>query len=160
MAVVALTSSSLLAEEEDQPISIDKVPAPVAAAMQQAAAGAELIKITSGEEDGKPVFEARWKSGGHAYEISVDPTGKVLDLEKKVSLSELPAAVSQAFTTEAAGARLGTPEEVQADGKTTYEIEIGHKEVTADASGAILKRESGDEEEGGQGEKGEKEEKD
>lgn len=149
-----------VAEEEDKPVKLEEVPADAAKAIKAAAGQAKLDKITFGDEDGTPAYEAVWKAEGHQHEIAVAKDGKVLSLEEIITLEEAPEAVRAAVTKAAGERKVVEVEKVLENGKTHYEATLkkgkAKEEVSFSEAGKMLEREKPDAEKAGKGDKKEK----
>lgn len=74
-------SATLHADEKNEnetPVSLDKVPAPVRETLQRQAAGATIIDVVQENEKGNLVYEAHVRKGNQVIGIEVDPSGKWL----------------------------------------------------------------------------------
>ena len=159
LAALAL-AHHVFAEEDEKPIKFEDLPAAVAKAIKEAAGDAKLGKITLGDEDGTPAYEAVWEAGGHQHEVAVAKDGKVLSLEEIISVNEAPKAVQQAIKKEAGENEIIEVEKVLEKGKTFFEATIkngkGKVEVRFSKDGKVLKRENPDAEKAEKHEKKEK----
>ena len=147
LAMLALPNFAI-AEEEDQPVKFEQLPAAVAAAIKGAAGDATLGVIVLGDEDGTPAYEATWEAKGHKHEIAVAKDGTVLGLEEIITLAEAPEAVHAAMTKVAGQNKMLEVEKVLEKGKTHYEVTI-EKGKTKEAisfseDGKLLGRENPD----------------
>jgi len=147
----------LSAKEDKKGLTLDQVPAKVAAAIR-AAAGNEPVQIKAEKEDGVDAFEAKWSAAGSKHEITVGADGTVLSQEDVIAVDAAPAPVQAAIKGVAAGGKVEKVEKVTEKATTVYEAEIetaaGEVEVKFDASGKEIARETKGKE------KDEKEEKD
>jgi hypothetical protein len=66
-------------EDDEQVVSMDKLPDVVKAAIVKASEGGTVKKVVSEKEDGKTTYEAEIVINGKESEIKVDADGKVLD---------------------------------------------------------------------------------
>jgi hypothetical protein len=67
------------ADEDEQVVSMDKLPDVVKAAIVKASEGGTVKKVVSEKEDGKTTYEAEIVVNGKESEIKVDADGKVLE---------------------------------------------------------------------------------
>lgn len=136
-------------KEEEKSLTLDQVPAQVAAAIKTAA-GAEKVKIKAEKEDGVDAFEAKWSVGGHKHEITVKPDGAVISEEEAIALESAPAPVQAAIKSLASAGELEVVEKVTehaAAGAVTiyeaaFESKEGKLEVKFDATGKETARET------------------
>lgn len=143
-AAGTLCLSAIAQEEKEETVSIDKIPAPAAAALKKAAAGAEIKSVEMDNEDGKMKgYEAAFTVKGHRREVSVTADGKVYAIEDEISLSDAPAAAKAAIEKQANGSKVAKVEHIQENGKVTYEAVIGSTEYEFAEDGKLLGKEGG-----------------
>ena len=146
-ASVTVAGASLVAtaSANEVPVTLDKIPAPAAAALTKQAAGAKIQGISQEAEGKKTVYEATLKSRAGVREVTVDQKGNLVSEEKVVTLSSVPEPVRQTIATKSAGGKLLKLELVQEGGKTTYEALIQTKakrtEIVVAPSGKIVEQE-------------------
>jgi uncharacterized membrane protein YkoI len=169
---VALDGTIVEVETE---VAMDSLPAAVAAALAQAAEGAEVKEISKEVtywvitlkrlDAPETTYEAELIKDGKEIEIEVAADGTILEQEvkdddgddddedeEKVSIDEVPAAVQSTILKEAAGGTIKEIERETEDGKTIYEAEViinGQEvEIKVAADGTLLgkKAEDGDDE--------------
>lgn len=98
------------------------------------------------KEHGHDQFEARIvKSDGGKAEIDVAPDGKILQVEEKIAIDKVPAAVMKAFAAKYPKGKATGAEKQTADKSVTYEIAFdlgtGRKEATFDETGKFVEEE-------------------
>lgn len=154
IATALLMPAAVFAKEEAKGLTIEQVPAKAAAAIRAAAGNAKL-EIEAEKEDGKDAFEAKWSAAGKKHEIVVAADGTVLVQEEEIAVGDAPAPVQAAI--KALGGKLEKVEKETAKSVVTYEAEVetdkGELEVTFDATGKELSRETEKAEEKGEGKK-------
>lgn len=122
-AMVVLTGTILRAEEEK--VALDKLPAAVVKAIKAKYPKAELVNAESGEEDGKKQFEVVIKNSGHELEVTLNPEGKILVVERVVTAKDLPKVVAEALEAKYPKVKIEKVEEVSKDDKvSSYEITV------------------------------------
>lgn len=131
-AVAVFTASSLAftaahAGEKDETVSMDSVPAPVAAAIKAEAGEGKVAKIEKSNEDGETTYEATIKKSGKSREVSFSPAGKMVGEEAVVSEAEIPEAVKATIEKTSPGTPLTKVERVQEKGETSYEVVVQMK---------------------------------
>ncbi|MBK8025187.1 MAG: hypothetical protein IPK19_28275 [Chloroflexi bacterium] len=127
-AMLLALSGTAFAEEE---LTIEQVPAPVAATLRVQAGGAVIDEIEAKQHDGKSVYEAEIHKQSGKLTVVVAADGTVVQSETKIAVTAMPAAV-QAAITKAFGAQAPTRGESETEGAvTTYSVEgmIGYDEV-------------------------------
>ncbi|MGC8840430.1 MAG: hypothetical protein ACP5QZ_03115 [Candidatus Sumerlaeaceae bacterium] len=148
-------------EADEKEISLDEAPAAVRAAIQkEIGAEGKLTKLVKEMDEGKEAYEADFMKQGIECSVKVAPDGSVVEIEKKVSVDSLPAAVKSALKKEIGDAKV---KEALAVTLHTYEFEIEKdgktQEVKVDPLGNVeLEDESAEEEKEQSEEKAEKKE--
>lgn len=102
------------------------LPPAVEAVLQQATLGRRVhgLELERRERNGQPVFLADLDIDGVEHEFTIDEQGKVLESERDLALSELPAAVTTGIQTALPGAILMEAEYRTRDGRAVYEVEL------------------------------------
>ena len=149
IAIVIGWNVSANADEEEVPL--DQVPKAVLEAIRAKFPHAKLTGAAKETEDGKTTYEVELEYKDSEYTVSATADGKITEIEREIEIKDLPKAVSDAIKKKYPGAKLDGAEEVTADNKTTYEVEIETSdkkelELTIDPSGKILKEEAEEEE--------------
>ena len=146
LALMAAMAAAAWAAEEEM-ITLDKVPAPAKAAIQNEAKAAKIetvVRITDGP---KTTFVAVWMAEGKETQIEVDSEGKVLRKEVKeqpheVTLEQVPAPVKAAILKEAGDTKVESILREPGEGKPTFLTEITAEqksvEIKLDAEGKLL----------------------
>lgn len=121
-------------------------PTAVTTAVMKAFPKSTLGACKAEHEHGKDLFEVKLtKSSGEKVEVDVAPDGTVLQVEEKIAVDALPAAVKKAFAARYPKAK-ATGAEMQTAGKNIrYEIAFtadqGRKEATFAADGTFVEEE-------------------
>nr|WP_299417052.1 PepSY-like domain-containing protein [uncultured Emticicia sp.] len=110
-----------------QKINSDKVPAAVKQAFNKAYPTA---KDTKWDKEGND-FEASFEQGKEELSVVFDGKGNVLEVEKEIEFSALPAPVQAALK----GKKVKETAIITKGGKTFYEAEVGGKDLMFDAQG-------------------------
>lgn len=121
------------AQEDEERLTLDQVPATVKATILREAAGGEIEGIELETEGGKTFYEAEYVRGGRTVEIMVTPDGKLLaegdeekeskaeEQEREVTEAEVPAPALAALKKLAAGAKITEFAEEIEHGSAFYE---------------------------------------
>jgi len=132
------------ADEEKVPLA--KVPKEVMDAVKARFEGAKLLGASTEKEDGKTVYEVSLTYKGHHHDVTVQPDGKIISIERTIPAKDLPKAVAEALAAKYPKATYKTVEELlKGDGKLhAYEVllETAEKkklEVVLDPDGKVLK---------------------
>ena len=97
--------------------------------------------ITWETENGN--FEANWGGqDGEANSVSYTPSGTFVEIVKAIPVSQLPQSANNYINQHYKTAKFGDVGKVlDAQGKTSYEVEINGKDVIFDANGNFVKSE-------------------
>ena len=129
------------AAEEPDKIEISQLPKPVSDAVKKKYPKAEIKSAEKGNEDGKTVYEVSIKDGNDNMDVTLNPEGKILLVEKEVAAKDLPPAVLAAAKAKHPGGNVKLCEELWKDDKLSgYEVTIETSdkktaEVEFDAAG-------------------------
>ena len=151
-ALVVVASASAVAMV--LPASAKECPPPVKAAVEKAHPGATVVGCKEENEDGVVQYAVKIAiKDGKNLAMDVSPEGKVLSMEERVALNQVPAAVMESLTEKYPGAKATSVEkQTGADGKVVYEIvfESGKEKKSAVfySDGALAEEEEEGEEEG------------
>jgi len=160
--VAGFVASTFAGEEKEEKVSMDQVPAAVKKTLAKYASDLEVKNVEKSDQDGKQVYEFDIEQAGRKFEIAISPKGKYRGMEEDVAFTSMPDSVQKSLTDLADGGKVaGCEKATSAKKVVTYEAEIekdGKKtEVTVDADGKILTKDSESDE---KSEKSEKKEKD
>jgi uncharacterized membrane protein YkoI len=76
-------------------------------------------------EDGKKIYEVQLSVNGHGKDISMDPQGRVLEIEEETPLESLPSAVQDGLTKAAGKGTIRKVESLTKNGKlVAYEAAV------------------------------------
>ncbi len=85
------------AGEIERRITESEVPAAALAALKKLAAGAKITEFAEEIEHGQTFYEGSWKSAaGVGTDVLVTKTGDLVEVEEKIPLDKVPAAVVKA----------------------------------------------------------------
>lgn len=129
IAVVALMLGvGVKADEKDEKLTLDKVPAKVKEALKAKYPKAEIVSASMGDVDGTKVFEFELKQGEKKWEAAFTPEGKFHSSEEALTEAQLPAKVKEAFRKKYPDAKvLAYEKAIEGEGegeKVIYEILI------------------------------------
>ncbi len=150
-AIVACLTfvAGVRADDNEEKVPLDQLPAKVTAAVNAKFAGADLIGASKEKEDGKEVYEVELKLKGVHYDVTLLPGGDIVLIEKQIKASDLPEAVTKALETKYPKATYKIVEEISKGESKSYEILLvttDKKKIEAkfDATGKLLEEESKD----------------
>lgn len=143
----SFTSQSGAWADPSAPPKSPSCPAAVKTAIDKAFAKSTITKCKAEREDGHDQFEVKLtKADGAKAEVDVAPDGKILQVEEKIAVNKLPAAVSKAFAAKYRKAKIDTAEkQTPAKGTVSYELafstDAGRKEATFTEDGKFVEEE-------------------
>jgi hypothetical protein len=148
--LAALLGLSMLAgtsQADEEKISVEKLPAAVKKTVKKKFPEAKIVGAAKEVEDGATTYEVELKVEGRSVDLALNADGKILEIEKEVSIKELPRAVTKRLAARYPGARIEKVEEITRgeDGPVHYEVAI-KTEVVFTAKGKIVKPRGEDEE--------------
>jgi hypothetical protein len=122
-------------------------PAAVKTAINKAFAKSSITSCKAEKEHGHDQFEVRvTKADGAKAEVDVEPDGKIIQVEEKIAVDKVPAAVMKAFAAKYAKAKVDRAEkQTPSEGKPSYELAFasgsGRKEATFSEDGTFVEEE-------------------
>lgn len=122
-------------------------PAAVKAAIEKAFAKSTISTCKAEHEDGRDQFEVKvTKADGAKAEVDVTPDGKIIQIEEKIAVDKVPAAVMKAFAAKYPKAKVdGAEKQTPTSGAVTYELAFavgsGRKEATFAEDGKFIEEE-------------------
>jgi uncharacterized membrane protein YkoI len=120
------------ADDKEPKVTMQQLPAPVQAAVNQEAKGATVKGFAIENENGKKLYEAELMVNGHAKDISFDAAGKIVSVEEETTMEQIPAAARAALEKAARNGKITLVEVVTEGGKTSYEAEITTGKTTSE----------------------------
>ena len=137
-SVLILGSAIALASEKQ--VTHSDLPAAVQKTAQRESQGATVLRYSKEVENGKVEYEVEMMVAGKSKDISIDPSGQVVEIEQQVSLDTVPVAAMAAIRKGAAGGSIRKVEEVRSNGEIAYEAQIlsngQHREIRVHADGS------------------------
>src|SRR5262245_46858985 len=107
--VVSLLAGAAGAQEKK--VDLDKLPRAVADAVKTKFPGAKLVAASTEKEGDKTVYEVSIKHKGANIDVTLEPDGKIVSVEKEIAAKDLPRAVRTALEARFAGATYKKVEE-------------------------------------------------
>jgi len=93
ITVALLAGCSHQKHEEGTKISASEVPAAVMNTAKTRLPGAEVSSVEKENGKGGVVYDLEFKQGGRKYEMDIKEDGTLMEIEKQVMASDIPAAV-------------------------------------------------------------------
>ncbi|MBK7130246.1 MAG: PepSY-like domain-containing protein [Crocinitomicaceae bacterium] len=85
-------------------------------------------------------YEVNFRVNGNKNSVTYSPSGKVLETEFEIAVSELPKEALAYIEKNYAGQEITEAAKItSADGKIKYEAEIGGKDIFFDVDGKLIK---------------------
>jgi len=137
---LALLLGSGVARAGEKQVKFSELPPAVQKAAQAESQGATVKGYAKEVEHGKVTFEVQMTLNGKTRDVSIDPSGKVVEVEQEVSLEAVPPAALTAIQAETKGGSIAKVEEVKSDSETVWEAQLlsrgKHREVRVHADGS------------------------
>lgn len=141
----SLCVSVLAAEDAEEKVSFEKIPAAAAKALKEQAGGEKITGLSKEKENGKTIFEATFKRKGRVHDVTVDEDGKLVSDEETIPVSEAPGVIHEAIEREHPGGKIEKFERITEGKKISYEALISSKgkreEIKFDSKGKVIERE-------------------
>ncbi|HSN08019.1 MAG TPA: hypothetical protein VLS85_03220 [Hanamia sp.] len=140
-AILFALSSSTFAQENEGGNEPIHVPAVVKNANMKKYPESNKYHITWEKENGN--YEANWGGkDGEANSVQYTPSGNFIEIVKAIPVSQLPKSANSYIKEHYKQAKFGDVGKVlDAQGKTSYEVEINGKDKIFDANGNFVKSE-------------------
>ncbi len=139
-SVLTLIFYSAIAKASERQITYNDLPAAVQKTAQRETKGATVLRYSKEVENGKVEYEVEMVVAGESKDISIDPSGKIVEIEQQVSLDAVPAAAMAAIRKGAGGGSIRKVEQVSSNGEIAYEAQIlsngQHREIRVHADGS------------------------
>ena len=145
---LALLWAPPLARADEDKVPLDKVPPAVLDAVKAKFPGAKLKGATTEKEDGKTVYEIELIYKEHHHDVTLEPEGKIVSIERQIAKKDLPDAVARALEAKYPKATWKILEELMKGDAKVYAYEVllvtadrQSVEVVLDPQGTITKEE-------------------
>jgi hypothetical protein len=140
-AILFALSATTFAQENEGGNEHVNVPAVVKNANVKKYPESKKYHITWETEKGN--YEANWGGkDGEANSVTYTPSGSFVEIVKEIPVSELPQATRSYIKEHYKTAKFGDVGRVlDAQGKTSYEVEINRKDVIFNQNGNFVKEE-------------------
>jgi hypothetical protein len=141
VALVAMVNASI-AEER---VKKSDLPAVVQKAADAQSAGATVLGYTKDKEHGHVEYKVQLMVGGHTKDVTIDPQGRVLEVEEQIAADELPASVFHGLSAQASKGKIAKVESLTKHGRiVAYEAQViggKHTEIQVGPDGQKLAHE-------------------
>ena len=140
-AILLVLNSASFAQENEGGHEKVNVPAVVKKANMERYPESKTHHITWEKENGN--YEANWGGkDGEANSVQYTPSGTFIEIVKEIPVNDLPKGVTSYAKEHYKTTKFGDVGKVlDAQGKTSYEVEIHGKDVIFDENGNFVKEE-------------------
>jgi len=107
--------SGTIAAQEKQ-LKRSDLPAPVQKTADEQSKGATITSYKKETEAGKSVYEVKMTINGHSKDVTIGPSGNLLEIEEQVTLASLPAAVRDGLKKKASPGKITRVESITKHG--------------------------------------------
>jgi hypothetical protein len=121
---LALLIATGICQGNEKRIKYTDLPPAVRETEEKQARGAIVKGYSKEIDNGRTEYEVETILNGKSRDISIDPSGKIIEIEQEVSLDAVPAASKTAIQKGAEGGSILKVEEVKSDSETAYEAQI------------------------------------
>jgi len=140
---IGLTFS--IAQAQEKKIKRAQLPPAVEKTVARESQGATIKGFATEVENGRRLYEAELTVNGHSKDISLDRTGKIVEVEEEVPMDSLPSTVQDALRKAAGSGTIELVESLTKNGKlVAYEghVKAGttRSEIQVGPNGEKLKR--------------------
>jgi hypothetical protein len=149
ICVFAVAVTACVADDKEEEVPLDKVPKAVLAAVRKKFPDAKLQGAAKQTEDELVFYEVLVRHKGHELYVVCEPEGKIVEIDREISVKDLPKPVAEALKKKFAKAGIISVEEVTEDDEITYAVILKHNKKTLhvlfDPKGKVLEEEPFDE---------------
>jgi uncharacterized membrane protein YkoI len=122
--VVGLAAASAV-QAADKKITRAELPAAVEKTVAEQSKGAIVKGFSTEIENGKKLYEAQLTVDGHGRDISIDESGRIVEIEEEVAFTSLSPAVKEGLAKAASTGTIGKVESLTKGGKlVAYEAVV------------------------------------
>jgi hypothetical protein len=144
--LLAHSATAHAAEGKEDEIPLDKVPKAVLSAVKKKFPEAKLQGAAKQTEDDQTFYEVFIKHKGHEIYVVCEPAGKIVEIDREITLKDLPKPVSEALKKQFPKATIVSIEEVTEDDEITYAVILKPQKkktlhVLFDPKGKVLEEE-------------------
>jgi len=123
IAQLFLLSGTIAAQEKQ--LKRSDLPAPVQKTADEQSKGATVTGYKKETEAGKPAYEVKMTINGHSKDVTIDPSGNLIEIEEQVALETLPAAVRDGLQKKAGAGKITKVESITKHGAiVAYEAKV------------------------------------
>jgi len=127
VAVLAILVFAILAfcQEQEKKIQRSDLPPAVERTVAVQSQGATIRGFSEEKENGQTLYEAEMTVSGHSKDVTIDPTGAIVEVEEQVAIDSLPAAVKDGLQAKAGKGKITKVESITKHDKlVAYEAKV------------------------------------
>ena len=125
VSALSVLTAVLPTHAQEKKLQRSDLPAAVQKTVDEQSKGATIKGFSTEVEDGKKIYEVQLTVNGHGKDISMDPQGRVLEVEEETPLDSLPPAVRDGLTKAAGKGTIRRVESLTKNGKlVAYEAQV------------------------------------
>jgi uncharacterized membrane protein YkoI len=121
---LTLLLCSGIARAGEKKVQFKDLPPAVQKTAQAETQGATVKGYSKEVEHGQVRYEVEMTVNGKSRDVSIDPTGKIVEVEQEVALEAIPPEALVAIQTAAGRGSIAKVEEVKLDSKIVYEAQV------------------------------------
>lgn len=145
LATVFLTTTTMV-DAAERRLTRDQLPEAVRQVADERSKGATVRGYATETENGQREYEVEMISNGHSKDVTITPSGSVIEVEEQVDLNTLPPAVKAALEQKAGKGKITKVESITKQaGVAAYEAQISvegkHSEIQVGPEGQTLNHE-------------------
>ena len=138
VAVVAAAKASIA----EEPVKKSDLPAAVQKTADAQSVGATVVGYSRDKEHGHVEYEVQLMVGDRSKDVTIDPQGRVLEVEEQVATDALPASVFHGLSAQAHKGKIAKVESLTRNGRiVAYEAQVTggrHAEIQVGPDGQKL----------------------
>jgi hypothetical protein len=125
LALLAALTLTTVALAQEKKIQRADLPPAVEKTVVTQSQGATIKGFSTEVEDGQTLYEAEMTVSGHSKDVSIDPSGAVVEVEEQVALDSLPTAVKAGLEAKAGAGKISKVESITKHDKlVAYEAQV------------------------------------
>ncbi len=140
-ALAALANAS----NAEDPVKKSDLPPLVQKSADAQSAGATILGYAKDKEHGRVEYEVQLMVGDHTKDVTIDPDGRILEIEEQIAPDALPANVFHGLSAQASKGKIAKVESLTKHGRVVaYEAEViggKHAEIQVGPDGQKLAHE-------------------
>ncbi len=140
-ALAALANAS----NAEDPVKKSDLPPLVQKTADAQSVGATILGYAKDKEHGRVEYEVQLMVGDHTKDVTIDPDGRILEIEEQIAPDALPANVFHGLSAQASKGKIAKVESLTKHGRiVAYEAEViggKHAEIQVGPDGQKLAHE-------------------